>query len=65
MESLFFCFLFVDGGRPANLVNFYQSCYIVSQAAYFYSELVFFKNMCADIGWLFQSLQKDKAGAVL
>ena len=21
--------------------------------------------MCADIGWLFQSLQKDKAGVVL
>ena len=55
----------MGGGRPANLVNFYQSCYIVSQAAYFYSELVFFKNMCADIGWLFQSLQKDKAGTVL
>ena len=53
MERLFFCFLFVDGGRPANLVNFYQSCYIVSQIANFYSEVVFFKNMCADIGWYY------------
>ena len=60
MERLFFCFLFVDGGRPATLVNFYQSCYIVSQTAYFYFELVFFKKMFADIGWYYAYFSESR-----